>query len=315
MAVVRTRNLDELVDVVSKVYCPFTIKIVGRARDIEAVFDVSEATSQPLVTLSHSAPVRIDAGNFENLFLVMHCAHGRFSARQQSERGEFFSGQSVPLSAGINTTLDFDWGFLQKSVRLDPIKLEQLCGRWLGHPVGRGLRFALRPFSANLQAAWQRTLFYLEGAGDLLLSGPAKAAFDEYLLTLLLHHHPHTYSDELTSPARTPASGLVRRAERYMADRAAEPITVSDVAADLGVSMRSLEAGFRQWRETTPSAFLRNTRLWLAHAELSRADGRQNVTAVAMSSGFPHLGRFSAYYRAAFGENPSDTLRRRLRRI
>jgi transcriptional regulator GlxA family with amidase domain len=100
-----------------------------------------------------------------------------------------------------------------------------------------------------------------------------------------------------------------------MADRAAEPITVSDVAADLGVSVRSLEAGFRQWRETTPSAFLRNTRLWLAHAELSRADGRQNVTAVAMSSGFPHLGRFSAYYRAAFGENPSDTLRRRLRRI
>lgn len=311
-----TRNIDELVDVVSKVYCPFAIRVVGRARNIEAIFEVNKTTSQPLVTLSHNAPVRIDAGNFENLFLVMHCARGQFSAQQEHQRGEFHSGQSVPLSTGIDTTLDFDWEFLQKSVRLDPAKLEHLCSRWLGYPLRRQLRFALQPFSATLQAVWQRTLRYLEGMDQdgLLLSGPAKASFDEYLLTLLLHQHPHTYSGALTEAGQTPDSRLVRRAERYIVDRAAESITISSIAADLGVSVRSLEAGFRQWRETTPGSFLRKTRLWLAHAELSRADGPENVTSVAISSGFSHLGRFSAYYRAAFGENPSETLRRRRQR-
>ena len=308
----RTRNLDELVDTVSKVYCPFTIKVVGRARKIEAEFNISHVTKQPLVTLSHSAPVRIDAGNFDNLFLVVHCARGCFAAQQEGDRGEFYPGQTVPFSSGLDTTLDFDCGFLQKSVRMDAQRLETLCARWLGRPLTRPLRFAMRPFSEDLEIAWQSTLSSLcnsklDGGG---LIKTARAVFDERLLTLLLLQHPHTYSDELVSPGPTASCDLVRQAERYMVDRAAEPITVSDVSADLGVSLRSLQAGFRQWRHTTPNASLRMMRLWLAHSELTRRDGSANVTSIALDSGFSHLGRFCAYYRAAFGEAPSDTLRR-----
>jgi AraC-like DNA-binding protein len=82
------------------------------------------------------------------------------------------------------------------------------------------------------------------------------------------------------------------------------------VADHLGISLRSLQAGFRQWRETTPTAFLRQARLQLVRDDLLRSGPEANVTTVALRHGFSHLGRFSAQYRSAFGEDPSATLRR-----
>jgi transcriptional regulator GlxA family with amidase domain len=108
---------------------------------------------------------------------------------------------------------------------------------------------------------------------------------------------------------------MVRRAERYMADHADTPVTVSDVAAHLGLSLRSLQAGFRQWRNTTPSAHLRQVRLQLVRDELKRSGADVNVTAIATRHGFVHLGRFSAQYQAAFGEPPSATLAPRPRSV
>jgi AraC-like DNA-binding protein len=197
-------------------------------------------------------------------------------------------------------------------VRLDHDKLETLCARWLGHPLEQPLRFALHPFSDDLERAWRRTLSYLwsNDEGRLPLVGAARASLDEFLLTMLLHQHPHTYSDEIAKPAPVPIAGLVRRAERLMVDKAVESITVSDVASELGVSLRSLQAGFRRWRDTTPNVFLRQIRLQRVRDELRLSGGEANVTALALRYGFSHLGRFSAYYRSAFGETPSATLRR-----
>jgi AraC-like DNA-binding protein len=119
------------------------------------------------------------------------------------------------------------------------------------------------------------------------------------------------HNGERTEGTPLPVPGLIRRAERYILENAGAPITVSDVAAELGVSLRSLQAGFRQWRSTTPNLFLRRVRLQLVRDELRRLGDQTTVQAVAMRHGFSNLGRFSAYYRAAFGEAPSATLHRR----
>lgn len=309
----RTRDLDEAIEAVTRVYCPHTIEITGRARNVDVVLEVSRPTSQPLVELSYGVPVKIDAGDFPRLFLMMHCAQGRASTTQDNESAEWRRGQTIPFSAGLHTQLRFDQLFVQKSVRLDVDKLETLCARWLGHPLEAPLRFALRPFSEEFEPMWERTLSYmwLWDEIGLGLTPPTKAALDEFLLTLLLHHHEHNFSEEIAETEPTPVPGLVRRAERYIADHAATAITASDVAAHLGVSIRTLQSGFRHWRSTTPNLYLRNIRLQLARDELLRLDGKGNVTNVAMRYGFLHLGRFSAQYQAAFGELPSSTLRRK----
>jgi AraC-like DNA-binding protein len=308
----RTRNLDEAIAAVSKVYCPHTIELGDPGSDVDVVLEVSRSTSQPLVELSYAAPVKIDAGNFPHLFLMMHCAAGSAAAVQETQRAEWRHGQTLPFSAGRATQLWFDQKFVQNGVRLDADKLEVLCARWLGRPLEQPLRFALSPFSQELELIWQRALAFLWSSedGGLPVAGPARTAFDEFLLTLLLHHHPHNYSTEIRERGPTPVPGVVRRAERYMADHAETPVTVSEVAAHVGVSVRSLQAGFRHWRATTPNLHLRLIRLQRVREDLLRPDAETSVTAVALRYGFAHLGRFSAHYQGVFGEPPSATLRR-----
>ena len=258
----RSKDIDELTDAVSKIYCEHTVRVVGPARNVDGQLEVTKSP-QPLVQLSYGTPVTIDAGNFSDLFLIKHCVHGAATVRQDGQRVDLRQGQTVILSPGRDTELQYDQTFLQKSVRFDFGKLESTCARWLGHPLEQPLQFALRPFSDALERVWQQTLGYAWSAemGGLSLSGSAKASFDEYLLTLLLHQHPHTYSAELAAPAPVPIPGIVRRAESYMTENAATSLSIPDVAAALGVSVRSLQEGFRQWRNTTPNEFLRQTRL------------------------------------------------------
>lgn len=306
----RTTDLDQAVEAVTKVFCPHKLQVLSAPRRFEAVMSVAHPTSQPLVDLSYGAPVRIDTGM--RLYLMMHCARGSASVVQRRQAGEWRRRHTMPLTAGMETELRFDDACLQRSVALDPERVEAHCTSWLGGPVKQPLRFALRPFSDDLERVWQRTLSYLwaDGEGALPIGAVAKAAFDDYLLTLLLHHHPHNYSDEFARRERGAAPGMVCRAERFMVDHAAVPIMVADVAAEAGVSVRSLQAGFHQWRATTPMAFLRDVRLQSAQVALLHADEETSVTAVAVKYGFSHLGRFSAYYRAKFGETPSATLQR-----
>jgi AraC-like DNA-binding protein len=305
----RTKNIDEFVGAVSEVYCDHSVRVIGSARSFDGQLDVARS----VVQLSYGTPVKVDAGNFADLFLIKHCTRGAASAQQDADAAEWRQGQTMILSSGRNTELQFDHAFQQRSVRLDTSKLEATCARLLGHPLEQPLQFKLRPFSDEMERMWQQTLIYAGSAeaGGVPLSGPARESFDEYLRTLLLHQHVHSYSEELASPSQVPVPGVVRRAERYMTENAGSAVTVPDVAAALGVSVRSLQLGFRQWRNTTPHDFLRQTRLRFIHAELCRSGENTDVTTVALRHGFTHLGRFSAYYQSAFGELPSTTLRRR----
>ncbi|MBB6377738.1 transcriptional regulator GlxA family with amidase domain [Pseudonocardia eucalypti] len=102
----------------------------------------------------------------------------------------------------------------------------------------------------------------------------------------------------------------IRRAEALIVKHAREPLTVTDIAEAVGLSVRGLQVGFRRHFGTTPLSRLREARLAGAHAELVAADPTTTtVSAVATGWGFWHLGRFSASYRERWGVAPSITLR------
>jgi transcriptional regulator GlxA family with amidase domain len=100
---------------------------------------------------------------------------------------------------------------------------------------------------------------------------------------------------------------LVRRAQRFLEDNAANAIALADMARAAGVSARALQLAFRRFRDTTPMAQLRGLRLERARRAL--ADGC-SVTSGAAAQGFGSLSRFENNYKARFGEPPSETLRR-----
>ena len=103
----------------------------------------------------------------------------------------------------------------------------------------------------------------------------------------------------------------VQRAESYMAANATRHLTVAEIAAVADVGPRSLQLGFWRHRRYSPLQFLQEHRLRLARSRLIRATTSETVTQIALDCGFTHLGRFSEAYRAAFGEHPSRSLRRR----
>jgi AraC-like DNA-binding protein len=98
-----------------------------------------------------------------------------------------------------------------------------------------------------------------------------------------------------------------------IADRADKPLTLAQVSARLGLSERALRKNCQENFGMSPTQYLRHRRLARARADLLAAPPGATVTTIAIALGFGELGRFAAYYAAAFGELPSQTLSRRPR--
>ncbi|MBF4161430.1 AraC family transcriptional regulator [Nocardioides acrostichi] len=107
---------------------------------------------------------------------------------------------------------------------------------------------------------------------------------------------------------RPAARRRVERAAGLLRERCEESWTTVGLAEEVGLTVRALQAGFRDRYECSPTAYLRRARLERVRLEL-RGGVAASVTDVAMRWGLTHLGRLSVDYRAAFGESPSETLR------
>jgi AraC-like DNA-binding protein len=105
--------------------------------------------------------------------------------------------------------------------------------------------------------------------------------------------------------------GIVRKAESVVRLQSGEILHIGIISRNCGVSERTLRNAFYATYGKTPYRHLRDLRMQEARLALQSADSASTtVTAVATRFGFYELGRFSVEYRCAFGESPSETLRR-----
>ncbi|MGY8709335.1 helix-turn-helix domain-containing protein [Bradyrhizobium sp. 18BD] len=88
------------------------------------------------------------------------------------------------------------------------------------------------------------------------------------------------------------------------------PLYSEDLAAVLGVSVRTLQTATRAVHGLSLHHYLRLKRLWATRVQLMTRGAGVSVKAAALGNGFWHLGDFSRGYRQAFGETPSETLAR-----
>jgi AraC-like DNA-binding protein len=135
-------------------------------------------------------------------------------------------------------------------------------------------------------------------------------SFTDLLLYTLLRSQPNNYSMRLARPANSPVPRSIRRAEEFIRSRAGQPIALHEVAEAAGCSVRSLQLGFRQFRDTTPAAAIRQARLEAVRHVLAFGEGAGTVTEIAYEYGFTNPGRFSGLYKRTFGVSPAEDLRR-----
>jgi transcriptional regulator GlxA family with amidase domain len=123
--------------------------------------------------------------------------------------------------------------------------------------------------------------------------------------------HPRRGFANVPSQSDQQYRQIIRRFDAAARANVADSVGISELCRIAGVERRTLLRAFRAVLDTTPSRYLRTSRLGLVRQTLLAADGgRKTVTEVATRFGFRELGRFAADYRAAFGESPSETLRR-----
>ena len=203
----------------------------------------------------------------------------------------------------------------RQSLWIEALALEHALEGMLGHQLRE--RLAFRPgidWTRGLAASLRGQIDFLmreirrqDGVAD---NPVALASLTDLLVSLALRAIPHNYLDRLERGPFGAVPAYVRHAEEFMRANAAVPIRLEHVAAAAGCSIRTLNAVFRQFRDTTPLAAIHKVRLEQVHAELGHNATGASIGGIARRYGFTNPGRFAAAYRRRFGESPAETARR-----
>jgi AraC-like DNA-binding protein len=223
--------------------------------------------------------------------------------------------QGLLLRPGDSTWVRTCDEYHSNAIMIERDALECQLGAQSGDTPTGPIRFAPSlDLASGPAAGWARLVRWFAGeiaTPDSLLTDPliAEPLHEAVLMGLLaMAEHPHRQAMAGRVPSWGPSP--VRRAMDEVMVHAAEPITVSRLAAVACVSVRSLQEGFRRHLGKSPTQYLREVRLARAHEDLRLADpGQATVTRIAHSWGFTNVGRFATTYAQRYGRHPSETLR------
>lgn len=314
---VASTDWDEVQHWCKQVYMPYDAAPVGLVRQPDSVLDAIRIGHFTLSRFSYGVPVHLtgfaaDAGTGMVLTTLRGAIRHWSNGREYADTGV---GEAFLVdNSRTHYWLDADPHHLQVNLTFRHDAMAALHERWFGAPADE--RMWARKFRfGGAQSSWIGLLSYvcrsITEMPDAVAHGPLGRHLEEmiglHLLTL--------WRQQLDSPHEPTVHRLVPRhvllAERHMRDHAQEAPTLSELAQSAGVSVRTLNAAFREFRDCTPMQCLREIRLNGVRAELLVASPQTKVREVAEAWGYANLGMFAASYRHRFGESPSTTLARR----
>lgn len=310
----RSKDVDHARSVLNRFYYPIAVGVPDGAEGFGLDMRMIQVGPLTVGRLSFAGPVTLTAVDLDAYHVTMPI-RGRVRARHAGHEvmaepsiGAVFgpSGRIRTLHSARSSQLDIK---IERAA-LDA-ELAGLLGRPLDGPIDLPPSITLSDGPAR---SWRRLVRLLHdeaGQPHSLLAHPLIAdRMRHAVMTGLLFSVPHRYCDALRAPARPGAPRAVQRAVDAIHDEPERSFTVADLAEIAGVSVRSLQEGFRRHVGCSPMAYLQQARLARVHEELGSADpSLVTVAAVAHRWGFAHLGRFASAYRARFGIPPSTRLR------
>ena len=140
------------------------------------------------------------------------------------------------------------------------------------------------------------------------IPAPMLREMDRMIRIAALYGMPNNYSERLYGPAPAAAPWQVKRVEEWIDAHWRDEVTIDDLVAISGSSMRSIFATFKVARGYTPMAYLKRVRLHAARGMLLVAQPGASVTGIGLACCFANLGHFARDYKEQFGELPLATL-------
>jgi len=308
----RSADLDEVRAQVGQVFCEHELRVVGRAQRLDTRLCYRGAGALGLGRMHYGAAVDIDPGALGHFFLLQMPLRGHETIMAGSQVVNSTPAVASMVSPTMPFRMHHGQGTEKLFIRIERSALERQFGQQYARPPRGDLEFAPDISAPLAPGADLRRLvdwLFAEASEGSLLEHPLVAArIEETLMAALLETLPHNQTEAIRPAPVLLSPRFVRRAIDHIEQHAHEPLTAGAIAAEVGVSVRSLFGGFRKYRNTTPMAYLKDLRLDRVHQALrSAAPGSSNVTHTALHWGFSHLGQFSAAYRQRFGELPSST--------
>jgi AraC-like DNA-binding protein len=129
---------------------------------------------------------------------------------------------------------------------------------------------------------------------------------DQVALLILGALNPVNKNDK---PCPSLRSTAVKRAVEYIHTHFARGLTVAELCTVTGVSERTLQYAFGDIYDSSPQNYLKNYRLERARRLLQNGDV-DHVADAARACGINHPQRFAQYFKAMYGESPSELLKR-----
>jgi AraC-like DNA-binding protein len=264
----------------------------------------------------HAATALVFARTGEHYTVHMPMS-GRATCTYDGEGVEAVSYLALVVNPGTQLSMAMDFDSPQLIVRVEVQALERQLARMLGRTVTRPVVFEpAMDLTTDPAVRWHGAIQLLSSEvmtpRSLIQQGIGAGPIEELVISSLLWVQPNTFHVDLMADASRRRGLTVRRAIAYIEEHLSWPISLTDIAQALDVSVRSVQKAFHDDLGTTPMRYVLDRRLERVRAALADAlpsDG-VTVTEIAERWGFGHLGNFSVIYRRRFGESPSDTLRR-----
>lgn len=253
-------------------------------------------------------------------------AHDNLTLRIVASGGTFYSvgqetlaavpGRGLILNTALAESGEYAPGSVHATLTIHWEEVARTLQNAFERPVTEPLDMAT---TFDLASGEGIALAGLMGAMDAGLRGEASLGeaphaarmLRDALVMLILERFPHRYASWFERPAAAPAPWQIRRAIEFIDSHTAGPLTVQDVADAIGIGLRSLQEGFRRHKHVSPHDYIKQVRLARVRAELLDPAMTRSIEAVARHWGFVNRGHFALDYREAFGEQPSQTRRRR----
>ena len=287
---------------------------LSRTRDGDFHFDLDVVDAEVLSTIRYrfTSPNSSGISDGTGVVTIGHLIEGKLSMSAGKTDIDTSRPFLIPPRAFQATWDDVHLG----GVNLDLREVERFATQLSGSASFAFAFTGIAPVSPVLLRFWRATVRSLNR--DLLRDDEAmasplvrRAVFEQVALAAL-RVFPNTLM-ELRDPqvSGEAVGAAVRRARTFIDENLTEPITVADIAAASGLSVRGLAAAFRRELDATPMAVLRSGRLAGAHRQLIASDptAGDSVAAIARRWGFSNTGRFAVLHRAEFGTDPASVLR------
>lgn len=307
-------EVDHARSLLNRFYYPIAMSIPDDSDDFRMQLELIQLGPLTVGQLRFTGAVSLLASDLDGYHVTLPTA-GRVLTRHAGNEVLACPDTAAVFRPGNPVLTRHDPLSTEYDVKIDGAALEQELVGLLGHEIEGGID--LRPtmdLSTGAARSWSRLVGLLRDElphRESLVYQPLIAQQVRHsVLSGLLLSVPHRYHAELTAPARPGAPRAIRRVLDAIHDEPERAFSVADLAAMGGMSVRSLQEGFRRHVGCTPMSHLQRVRLARAHDALRHADpARTTVAAIAHRWGFAHLGRFASAYRARYGVPPSEILR------